>query len=154
MSGISRSISAPDKGAPTLEYLESLSGPDALRHKVLAAARIPGDIALHVLGDHVALLDHADRMDLSVCLAAAAKAFAVQLADEAVLIRDSVGDAPDGALRERHVLEAYRRLALHGAVPSAAEWSVPAAALRSTPHDGLTDAGHLDVPDTSTPESR
>ena len=114
----------------SLTYLESLSPEAALRHKVLQAARLPADALLYLFGDSVASLDHAERSDLGITVAAAAKAFTLLLADEAISIRDAAnrGDASaDGALRERHVLEAFRRLALHGVVPGAAEWRASSA---------------------------
>jgi hypothetical protein len=120
---MSSSSGAPGTG-DKLAFLSALSPADALRYKVLNAARVPSDLVLQILADHVPLsMEEADRDDLAISLAAAAKAFATQLCEEAVDIRDAAGDAPDGIVRERHMMEAYRRVLQAGLLPGTSAWT-------------------------------
>lgn len=85
-------------------------------------------MCLHMLGEGLPLMEEAEREDLAIALSAAAKAFAVQMCEAAVDVRDAAGDAPDGVVRERHMLEAYARLLRRGLIPGAPEWSGSAEA--------------------------
>lgn len=126
--GRAGSAAPPAPQHPKLAFLESLAPADALRYKALAAAKPPLDMCLHMLGEGLPLMEEAEREDLAIALSAAAKAFAVQMCEAAVDVRDAAGDAPDGVVRERHMLEAYARLLRRGLIPGTPEWTGSAEA--------------------------
>lgn len=143
-SRVSASVAPAPPLHPKLAFLESLSPADALRYKALAAAKPPLDMCLYMLGESLPLLEEAEREDLAIALSAATKAFAVQLCETAVDVRDAAGDAPDGVVRERHMLEAYGRIVRRGLLPGTPEWAGSAEATAmagATAADVGEDAG-------------
>lgn len=101
-------------------------------------------MCLHMLGEGLPLMEEAEREDLAIALSAAAKAFAVQMCEAAIDVRDAAGDAPDGVVRERHMLEAYGRVLRRGLIPGTPEWSATAEAAAmagATSADMSEDAG-------------
>jgi hypothetical protein len=92
-----------------LAVLEGMSAEQAARYKAVAGARLPHEWVRAAAADSAALSP-----DAVLAVAAAAKAFAVQVCEGAADVAAAVG--ADG-ITEDALLEAWRRLAAAGGVP-------------------------------------
>lgn len=98
----------------TTAFLESLTPLDAARYYTIRRATVPPEIVHALIRPLLpSTLSEDAQRSISAALSGAAKAFAVQLAEESRVI---AGDAP--RISESHVFEAHRRLVLRGLLPS------------------------------------
>jgi hTAFII28-like protein conserved region len=157
---------------PRLAFLEALTPEEALRYKVMNSSKIPIDMVAHILGENSPpFAEDDEREDLAVAISAAGKAFAIQMSRLAADIRDAEEDVEavddtgadttshqsnkkPGPIRERHMVEAYRRLVLSSnsllpAVPGAptninSSLSVMAFATDAATASSLAGSGSAD----------
>jgi hypothetical protein len=124
--------SLPAAASAATAFLDSL-GPEAqLRYKAFVTASISPEVVASLAGNMLPpMMPDEDREAVYVALAAAAKCFAVQVAELAVDLargEGGVGGAgaaagaagargPRARVQPGHIAEAYRRLVLQGKVP-------------------------------------